>query len=966
MTSVIIDRNAGLSSAAAIKGPCLVATTANITLAGEQTIDQVACVTGNRVMVKNQTDARFNGLYVVDTGDWTRCKDFSRNDDVVKGTRVAVTDGSQAGLYQVTFDGTLAIDTTEISFEVAPEQIVLGYLTPEAYGAQGDGTTIDDDALTAWVTACNSTGLTARGTPGKIYRCSSALTLTVRVPFQGNGCIFTVPNNGQAHNSLFDIESLAADIDNSITLGAVNTWTGLQKGSRRIPQLTEKDWAYSFNSADQFILQRSTAGSLNYGEAFATVTDDGWLDAPLARTYTTPFSDLTIVRRKIRAAMVVEGLTIEVVEGSSSLANRIVRTLRPNTIMRNCHIFNVSGDLVQQGFVADSTVGVKYEHCSVSGLGIDSQEYGWNSNYSNRISYMDCWQSDCRRGTDGHASKNVYVGRCNLPDGTGGHWIDGFTVEDSILGFRSAQNPRSIQISGSNILALNNQYHLGTTGQAFCMRSDFPEITGYCILRGGVIHIYDEGDTPIPAGDILVMQLQAYDSYNSLRTVYQPSYLEFTPDLVRQYGAASTNDINLVNVGCPKTAANFPRSVDTSGRMLIAPGKLDFDAGDLNGALPRAYVAFYKGETQIGTPNQVLVKNIPCVYIFSSPFSAAATGANGRYDITVEDATKVSTFDMRVGATRIGRLRRCHTGSTLNRAGAVAALGDEAIDHEDYGAAHLGLCINPFGGVIQRGNGITVADGAYGADGWIGLNETGNTTFAVAANVADNLPFQMRWTQPDVSSKKVGAVCFIGSTESVALRSRLVTLMANLRSTASITARYAILEWIGTANAPTRDVVNDWSSGSFTAGGFFVAANFNVLTTGSVALTANTNKITDPLYAHVGSSCNNLAIAFWTDTALATNGYLQLAADLYPGFERPLTRRRGVTEELHRCGAFYQSKPIRAINGKIFVHTTPVMVKTPTAAATVGTTSANVTNHGVLLTHTVDDVASTVTFAGDI
>lgn len=87
MTSIAIDRVDGLSSAAAIKGPCRAATTANISLYGEQTIDAVAVVTGNRVLVKNQTTPSENGIWICDTGQWRRSKDFSRTNDVVSGRR---------------------------------------------------------------------------------------------------------------------------------------------------------------------------------------------------------------------------------------------------------------------------------------------------------------------------------------------------------------------------------------------------------------------------------------------------------------------------------------------------------------------------------------------------------------------------------------------------------------------------------------------------------------------------------------------------------------------------------------------------------------------------------------------------------------------------------------------------------------------------------------------------------------
>jgi hypothetical protein len=58
------------------KAPVAAATTANITLSAPQTIDGVAVVAGNRVLVKDQTTASQNGVYVVAAGAWTRATDF--------------------------------------------------------------------------------------------------------------------------------------------------------------------------------------------------------------------------------------------------------------------------------------------------------------------------------------------------------------------------------------------------------------------------------------------------------------------------------------------------------------------------------------------------------------------------------------------------------------------------------------------------------------------------------------------------------------------------------------------------------------------------------------------------------------------------------------------------------------------------------------------------------------------------
>ena len=52
-----------------------VATTANITLSGTQTIDGTAVVADDRVLVKNQTAPEANGIYIVAAGAWTRAAD---------------------------------------------------------------------------------------------------------------------------------------------------------------------------------------------------------------------------------------------------------------------------------------------------------------------------------------------------------------------------------------------------------------------------------------------------------------------------------------------------------------------------------------------------------------------------------------------------------------------------------------------------------------------------------------------------------------------------------------------------------------------------------------------------------------------------------------------------------------------------------------------------------------------------
>jgi uncharacterized cupin superfamily protein len=89
-----IDRINGLTGTLGVKAPVRAATTANITLSGEQTIDGVAVVAGDRVLVKDQTSTLDNGIWDAATGAWSRSPDFDGARDVLKGTMVLVSDGS--------------------------------------------------------------------------------------------------------------------------------------------------------------------------------------------------------------------------------------------------------------------------------------------------------------------------------------------------------------------------------------------------------------------------------------------------------------------------------------------------------------------------------------------------------------------------------------------------------------------------------------------------------------------------------------------------------------------------------------------------------------------------------------------------------------------------------------------------------------------------------------------------------
>ena len=125
MPTAISQRRRGLFGTAGLKSPCLAASTANLTLSGEQTVDGIALVAvsrdqliQNRCLVKDQTDGSENGIYVVSTGTWQRAEDFDGVDDIVEGTMVWVNRGTANAdtQWRVSNIGVITIGTTTIQF----------------------------------------------------------------------------------------------------------------------------------------------------------------------------------------------------------------------------------------------------------------------------------------------------------------------------------------------------------------------------------------------------------------------------------------------------------------------------------------------------------------------------------------------------------------------------------------------------------------------------------------------------------------------------------------------------------------------------------------------------------------------------------------------------------------------------------------------------------------------------------
>lgn len=126
---------------AAFKKSVKAATTANITLSGAQTVDGIALVAGDRVLVKNQTTANQNGIYIVAAGSWTRSADA---DTVSKlaGAIVNVDAGTANGgeLFTTTLKTTDTLGTTSVVWSRVLDTTMAGTVVGSTPGTASAGT----------------------------------------------------------------------------------------------------------------------------------------------------------------------------------------------------------------------------------------------------------------------------------------------------------------------------------------------------------------------------------------------------------------------------------------------------------------------------------------------------------------------------------------------------------------------------------------------------------------------------------------------------------------------------------------------------------------------------------------------------------------------------------------------------------------------------------------------------------
>ena len=233
------------------KAACLVATTANITLSGLQTIDGYTTLAGDRVLVKNQSSSQFNGIYIAATGTWTRAVDMDVWSEVPGAYTVILNGGQQDTGWVCVASQTGTINVTAMPW--------VQFAANSTYFA-GTGLTLSS----------NTFSITNTGVSANTYGSASAVPV-IAVNAQGQITSATTTSIAIANTQVSGLGTMSTQNANSVAItgGSINATTIGGSTAAAITGTTITATS-SFSGSGSGLT--GTAASLNIGGNAATAT----------------------------------------------------------------------------------------------------------------------------------------------------------------------------------------------------------------------------------------------------------------------------------------------------------------------------------------------------------------------------------------------------------------------------------------------------------------------------------------------------------------------------------------------------------------------------------------------------------------------------------------------------------------------------------------------------------------------
>ncbi len=198
------------------------------------------------------------------------------------------------------------------------------------------------------------------------------------------------------------------------------------------------------------------------------------------------------------------------------------------------------------------------------------------------------------------------------------------------------------------------------------------------------------------------------------------------------------------------------------------------------------------------------------------------------------------------------------------------------------------------------------ADATYCGDRWKMMTQSNPGDAYNSAGAGDGATHKTGVTlsQTHATPQRIGLCQVIESKDCYHLRGKEVTFQVRINPSTTAPIRMAILEFTGTEDVVPADIVNDWTSGTYSAGNFFNGVNPSVIDTFTPIVGWQTLSITGML----NNNWQNLVVMIWTEGTVSSSYYsfitgLQLTVGDSPRAWNPLPH----AVELAKCQRFFEA-----------------------------------------------------------
>lgn len=327
------------------KASVIVATTANITLSGTQTIDGVAVTAGQRVLVKNQTTASQNGIYVCSASAWSRSTDADTSTNIMSAYVFVEQGTANQDTAWVMNTDSVVLDTTLLTW--------VKFAGSGAYAATSHTHSAADITSGTLAVTVGGTGTTSSTGTGSVVLSTSPTLVTPNIGVA----------SGTSFNSITGLSSTTPNMDGVASIGTSttvaradhvhpaqttiigNAGTATTLATGRTISLTG-DVIYTSDTFDGSANVTGTA-------TLATVTDSG----------TGTFKKITVdTKGRVTGTVAVAQSDITGLLGASSITN---------TMLANTAVANLSG--TNTGDETLSTIKTKLGITTLSGSNTGDQ-----------------------------------------------------------------------------------------------------------------------------------------------------------------------------------------------------------------------------------------------------------------------------------------------------------------------------------------------------------------------------------------------------------------------------------------------------------------------------------------------------------------------------------------------------------------------------------------------------------------